>query len=176
MALRAAIIIAVTGTLALASVSGARAEGLEEPGCKPYWSKQCAARTAGVTTVEGTVTSTNGLPLSAIRLGYRTVEGSQGPGSGELEYGPWGYASVNSRGEFKVSLPACSPTVRAFGCVGGEYEVSATYEEHACSEDIFLNLFVGEASNAGTFACNAKPKPKSTTAKHHKKRRRKKHK
>jgi hypothetical protein len=88
---------------------------------------------------------------------YRTTEGSLGPRTGRAEYGPWRVAGVVGVNDtFSLSLPACSPQVRLTGCVGGAYELYATYRSQPCTEMWYASLTAGEPDYLpeNAFVCN----------------------
>jgi hypothetical protein len=164
--------------LAFAPAAPARAAELEEPSCQPWI---CRPSTAGVATVEGTVTSTRNLSPAA--FAYRPVQfNREANGSYDEErFGPLRSAKLKVEqtptgtfeGTFKLSLPACSAASRVFGCLGGEYEGYATYNGQMCSATVYIYMTVEELNQLpSTLLECVPPKPKQKKgkgkpAKHH---------
>jgi hypothetical protein len=175
----------LAAALSLILAAPTHAEGLEEPGCRPW---VCRPSTAGIAVLEGVIERspnaiTNFEPSHA-RFVYRTAEHRR-EADGTYSAPRFGTshvvklteatnASGESTGTFKISLPACNPTARVFGCMGGEYEGYATYNGTPCSEyNVYVMMTVGEVNQipANSLAC-IPPKP----SKHkHKKRTQTKH-
>jgi hypothetical protein len=154
----------LTAALSLIFAAPTQAEGLEEPGCRPW---VCRPSTAGTAQLEGVVgispNATTKFEPSHARFVYRTAEyRREADGTyGEPRFGALHVVKLTEPGAFKVSLPACSPTARVFGCVGGEYEGYATYNGTVCSEyNVHILMTVGEVNQipASSLACTP-PKP-----------------
>lgn len=149
---------------AFALVAPAHAEGLEEPGCQPWI---CRPSTAGVATVAGTVKAssevTGAFALAQARFVYRAVQFNREPSGnyGEERLGPLRTVKLTA-GAFKLSLPACSPANRIFGCVGGEYEGYSTYSGQECGKKFYFYMTVGEVNELPPtlLECTPKPDPK----------------
>jgi len=170
--------------LSLAPASPTHAEGLE-PGCRPW---VCRPSTAGTAVLEGIVERSPNATIefepSHARFVYRTAEHSR-EADGTYSAPRFGTAHVvkligatnpsgESTGKFKISLPACSPTARVFGCIGGEYEGYITYNGTPCSEyNVYVMMTVGEVNQipANSLACipptPSKPKHKKRTQTKH---------
>jgi hypothetical protein len=113
-------------------------------GCEPSWARACAPTTSGMAPLEGAVQAPYNFAYSSIALMYRTTEGSLGPHAGAAEHGAWHTTDVGSTGTFSLLLPACSAQARFTGCIGGAYEIYATYGGQPCTEMWYASLFVGE--------------------------------
>ncbi len=166
----------LAATLSLVLAAPTHAEGLEEPGCRPW---VCRPSTAGAAVLEGVVgrspNAATQFESSHARLVYRTAEYSrEADGTyGAPRFGTPHVVKLTESGAFKLSLPACSPTARVFGCVGGEYEAYATYNGTPCNEyNVYVLMTVGEVNQvpASSLACTPpKPsKPKHKKGKHKK--------
>lgn len=134
----------LTSIIVVLLASAAYAKELPVTACEPSWARACAPTTSGTVPLEGVVDARRNFPYSSIDLMYRTTEGSLGPNVGKAEYGPWRAISVNSTGGFLLPLPACPIQARFSGCVGGSYEIYATYRGQPCTEMWYASLFVGE--------------------------------
>jgi hypothetical protein len=126
----------------------ASASCLAEPAaadCEPSWARACAPATSGTAVLEGIVRSGSGFSRSGIVVMFRTTEGSLGPRTGRAEYGPWHSTPVDGRtGAFSLTLPACGSQVRLSGCIGGAYEIYASYQGRPCTEMWYASLIAGE--------------------------------
>lgn len=166
--LLAAALFAAALSLVLAPPT--HAEGLEEPGCQPWI---CRPSTAGTAVLEGRIGPPEPnvhIDPAKARFVYRTVDYSR-EADGTYAEPRFGTPHVvklteaeeggETYGKFKVTLPACSPAARVFGCVGGEYEGYATYNGALCSEyNVYILMTVGEVNQVpkSSLACTP-PKP-----------------
>lgn len=136
-----AVVLGIFGVMA----TTAYAAELPATGCEPYWARACVQSASGIAPVEGTVHASPGFSYSRIALMYRTTEGSLGPHAGTTEYGAWRTAGVGSTGTFSLLLPACTAQAHFAGCIGGAYEIYATYRGQPCTEMWYASMFVGES-------------------------------
>lgn len=146
--------------LALAFAAPAHAEG-----CQPWI---CRPSTAGVATVAGAVEKSKevagGFVTAQAGFAYRAVQFNREPNGdyGEERLGPLRTVKLTASAFFKLSLPACSPADRIFGCVGGEYEGYPTYSGRECGKKFYFYMTVGEVNELPPtlLECTPKPDPK----------------
>jgi hypothetical protein len=134
------VAISISGVMTTTAYAGE----LPATGCEPSWARACVPATSGMAPLEGAVGASRNFAYSSIALMYRTTEGSLGPHAGTAEYGAWHTTDVGSTGAFSLLLPACGAQARFTGCIGGAYEIYATYRGQPCTEMWYASLFVGE--------------------------------
>lgn len=178
VAVTAQALVLLASCYAPPSASADSADTCQPGACRPPTRGQVTVRGKIIRAREEESGGKRAFDIADVRFTYRTVEPPPAD-STNLELGSPRSVKVSSHGEFAVSLAACGPEGRFFGCVGGTYSANATYDGQTCSESFFLNAFDAEVYDAeeaskvyalGTLECSL---PKGAEAKIKIKRRRK---